>query len=70
MKLPSESEDVKAVRIKGESVLVISLDKRFDTLIFEKDSLQTIGGEFIYKSRWIGVLRLKNLYTKQIKNRN
>ena len=55
MKLPSESKDVKAVRIKGQSVLVFSLVKMFDTLIFENDSLQTIGGEFIYKSRWIGV---------------
>ena len=56
MKLPSESKDVKSVRIKGQSDFVFSLVKRFDILIFEKDSLQTIGGEFIYKSCWIGVL--------------
>ena len=39
MELPLKGEGVKAVRVKGESVLVFSLFKSFGTLIFEKGDL-------------------------------
>ena len=47
MKLPSKSDVLKAVRVKGESVLFFSLVNRFGTIIFEKGALHSIGEKFI-----------------------
>ena len=47
MKLPSESESVKALRVTGEFVLLFSLFKSFGTFIFEKGALYSTGEEFI-----------------------